>query len=88
MNPDSMMNYILLKQAVLRKYEINAETYRQQFRSLETDIDETLQELYVRLKDIFCKWVVFDKSTKEYIMEAMVLEQFLRVLLPEVKTSV
>lgn len=82
------MDYDLLKEAVLKKYEINSETYRLQFRALETSPEETPQELYVRLKDLFCKWVKYDRSSKEDLLETMVLEQYLRVLYPEVKTWV
>lgn len=36
MNPADTTNYGLLKAAVLKKYEINRETYRQRFRSYDT----------------------------------------------------
>ena len=88
MDPDDTMNYDRLKEAVLRKYEINAETYRQQFRALEISPTETPRELYVRLKDLFCKWVKFEMSSKEELMETLVLEQYLRVLYPDVRTWV
>ncbi|KAL2085547.1 hypothetical protein ACEWY4_018867 [Coilia grayii] len=88
MDPESNLDYDQLKEAILKKYEINAETYRSQFRALETSLDETPQELYIRLKDLFCKWVKYDSSSKEALMETMVLEQYLRVLYPEVRTWV
>ncbi|KAK2858553.1 hypothetical protein Q5P01_003173, partial [Channa striata] len=44
---------------VLRKFEINTETYRQKFRSYETPTEESPQELYIGLKDLFCKWVTY-----------------------------
>ncbi|KAL2085545.1 hypothetical protein ACEWY4_018865 [Coilia grayii] len=88
MDPESNLDYDQLKEAILKKYEINAETYRSQFRALETSLDETPQELYIHLKDLFCKWVKYDSSSKEALMETMVLEQYLRVLYPEVRTWV
>ncbi|KAL2087865.1 hypothetical protein ACEWY4_016693 [Coilia grayii] len=88
MNPEDATDYDRLKEAVLKKYEINAETYRQQFRALETSSTETPQELYVRLKDLFCKWTGYEKSSKENLMETLVLEQYLRVLYPDVRTWV
>lgn len=51
---------------------------------LETPADESPQELYIRLMDIFRKWV---NSEKEDIMETLVLEQY-RVLYPDVRTWV
>ncbi|KAL2086360.1 hypothetical protein ACEWY4_017419 [Coilia grayii] len=88
MDPENNMDFDKLKEAILKKYEINAETYRAQFRALETNQDETPRELYIRLKDLFCKWVKYDSSSKEALMETMVLEQYLRVLYPEVRTWV
>lgn len=88
MDSEGTLDYDLLKEAVVKKYEINAETYRLQFRALETRPEETPQELYVRLKDLFCNWVKYDRSSKEDLMELIVLEQYLRVLYPEVKTWV
>ncbi|KAL2082753.1 hypothetical protein ACEWY4_022571 [Coilia grayii] len=88
MDPESNLDYDQLKEAILKKYEINAESYRSQFRALETSLDETPKELYVRLKDLFCKWVRYDQCSKEVLMETMVLEQYLRVLYPEVRTWV
>lgn len=46
-------DYGKVKEAILIKYEINAEIYRQRFRSSEILLDETPRELYVRLKDLF-----------------------------------
>ncbi len=88
MNPSQTQDYDQLKQAILKKYEISTETYRLRFRSLNTPVNESPQELYTRLKDLFCKWVQFNKSSKDNIMEAIVLEQYLRVLQPEVRTWV
>ncbi|XP_038564814.1 zinc finger protein 446-like [Micropterus salmoides] len=88
MNPADTTNYGLLKAAVLKKYEINRETYRQRFRSYDTPAEESPQELYTRLKDSFCKWVQYDTCSKEEMMEKMVLEQYLKMLYPEAKAWV
>lgn len=85
LSPSKARNYVLVKEAMLKKYEITTETYRQRFRAMETLRDESPMELYNRLKDLFCKWVRFDTSDKNSIMETVVLEQYLRVLYPEVK---
>ncbi len=77
MNPSQTQDYDQLKQAILKKYEISTETYRLRFCSLNTPVNESPQELYTCLKDLFCKWVQFNKSSKDNIMEAIVLEQYL-----------
>ena len=46
MNIEDSHDYIKVKQAVLRKFEINAETYRQRFRSKTILEGETAKELH------------------------------------------
>lgn len=88
MSPAHTTDYEKVKEVILKKYEINAETYRLRFRALNTPSDESPMELYVRLKDLFSKWVNFKVSSKTNLMETMVLEQYMRVLYPEVRTWV
>ncbi|XP_028253710.1 uncharacterized protein LOC114429061 [Parambassis ranga] len=78
-------DYERVKAAILAKYEITAETYRRRFRSLEILQGETPRELYVRLKDLFSKWVKPEKSTVKELSEKMILEQFLRMMHPELE---
>nr|XP_055075226.1 nuclear pore complex protein Nup153-like isoform X1 [Misgurnus anguillicaudatus] len=86
MDPVHAQDYDSVKTAILKKYEIRAESFRQRFRNLNTPVDESPQELYTRLKGLFCKWVNYDSSTKKDIMETLVLEQYLQVLHPDVRT--
>lgn len=88
MAPAFTSDYDKVKEVILKKYEINPETYRLRFRSLNTAEDESPTELYVRLKDLFSKWVQLDVRSKTEMMETLVLEQYMRVLYPEVRTWV
>ena len=45
-------DYEELKAAILRRYEINEDTYRQRFRSATRKEDETVRELVTRLQDL------------------------------------
>eukprot|EP00731_Ephydatia_muelleri_P036433 Em0254g5a len=57
MRAEDAGTYQLLKVAILRRYDISDETYRQRFR--ETAVkkeDETVSELAVRLDDLLQKW--------------------------------
>lgn len=83
-DPAHTQDYDKLKEEVFKKYNVNRESYRQHLRAL----DKSPQELYTCLKDLFCKWVKFCVASKEEILEKMVLEQYLRVLYPEVNTWV
>ncbi|KAI2647891.1 Zinc finger protein 446 [Labeo rohita] len=83
MSPATMTDYDCLREVIIQKYEISTEMYRLKLRALDTPIEESPVELYVRFKDLFCKWVCFDSTTK-----AVDLEQYMRVLYPEIRTWV
>ncbi|KAG5267118.1 hypothetical protein AALO_G00218190 [Alosa alosa] len=85
MDFDETMDYDKVRMAILDKFEINPETYRQRFRSLEVQLDETPKELYTRLKELYEKWVCPKARSKEEIGELLVLEQFLRMVNSEVR---
>ncbi|XP_026004039.1 uncharacterized protein LOC113009749 [Astatotilapia calliptera] len=57
MDIDDSLSYDKVKAAILSKYDVNPETYRQRFRSLEVRLDENPKELYARLKDLYGKWI-------------------------------
>lgn len=78
-------DYDKVKEAILAKYEITDETYRRRFRSLKIEPEETPRELYVRLKDLVNRWLHPEKSKKADILEKLILEQFLRMVGPELE---
>ncbi|KAM7394882.1 hypothetical protein PAMA_006561 [Pampus argenteus] len=77
-----------LKMALLAKFDISPETYRQQFRSMTIPPGENPTETYHRLKGLYRRWTRPEQHTKEQIGETIILEQLLRVLPPEVRTWV
>lgn len=85
MDFDDSANYEKVKEVILAKYEITRDTYRKRFRALDINPGETPRELYVRLKDLFNKWVKPDTSTVKDISELLILEQFLRMMNPEME---
>lgn len=86
MDMDDSMNYDKVKRAVLQKFEINTETFRVKFRSCEMGEEESPKELQVRLKELYNKWMEPKTKTKEQIGDTIILEQFLRILNPELRT--
>uniref|UniRef100_A0A669EG75 Gypsy retrotransposon integrase-like protein 1 n=1 Tax=Oreochromis niloticus TaxID=8128 RepID=A0A669EG75_ORENI len=86
MDIDEIMDYVKVKKAVLEKFEICAETYRLRFRSTTLGEGETPKELRTRLKELYDKWIVPKEKSKDEIGDVIVLEQFLRVLNPELRT--
>uniref|UniRef100_A0AAR2LWF9 SCAN box domain-containing protein n=1 Tax=Pygocentrus nattereri TaxID=42514 RepID=A0AAR2LWF9_PYGNA len=72
-------DYKKVKEVILKKYEISAETYRQRFRATDIWPDETPRELYVRLKELFAKWTKPEEHTVQQMSEILILEQFMRL---------
>nr|XP_054591237.1 uncharacterized protein LOC129155100 isoform X2 [Nothobranchius furzeri] len=60
----------------------------ERFRSTEVEAGETPKELYVRLKELYDKWIHPQGKTVKDIGEMIVLEQFLRMLPPELQVWV
>ena len=73
-------DYALVKEAILKKFNISPETYRLKFRTAEILPDETPKELYVRLKELFIKWVRPEKHSVQEITEIIILEQYMDML--------
>ena len=77
-----------LKTALLAKFDISPETYRQRFRQTMVQPGETPTETYHRLKGLYRRWIQPEHHTKEQIGETVILEQLLRVLPTDVRTWV
>ncbi len=88
MDMNEAMDYDSVKEAILAKYEINEEMYRQRFREPDIRPGETPRELYNRLRDLYKKWVKPAQKTVEEVGEILILEQYLRTLSPEVRVWV
>lgn len=69
----------------MQKYDINAETYRQRLRSLDVDPGESPKELYVRLKELYGKCIQPKNKTVNEVNEMIIMEQYLRMLSPELQ---
>ena len=74
-------DYGKLKEAILRRYDINEESYRQRFRAAKKKEGETNRELAARLEDLVEKWLHACKDRAE-VMDTVVLEQLLIETLP------
>ena len=77
-------DYEKVKEAILKRYDITEETYRQRFRSTKKSREESYKEMYVRLKDLFKKWTKPDRKTVEEIMEVIIMEQLVDTMPPGV----
>lgn len=65
--------YAEVKKAILRRYNISEETYRQRFRSARRKESEPYIELATRTADLFHKWTS-DCDTTEALKEKLLIE--------------
>ena len=87
MAADTANDYDQLKNAILRRYDINEETYRQQFRSQKMNTGESPKELVTRLTDLATRWTR-DCTDIAQVIDLMVREQFLEGLPEDVRLHV
>ena len=85
--PDDAKDYSTVKAAILRRYNINEETYRQRFRTLKPKEGETPRELTTRLNDLFARWTR-ECTSKDELQDLMVKEQLLNMLPEDVRVWV
>ena len=78
-SPDDVKDYAILKKAILLRYDIIEESYRQRFRAASRKEGETNRELSARLQDVADKWTQ-GCNTKEELKDLIVLEQLVSTL--------
>ena len=77
-------DYDALKVAILKRYGINEEAYRQRLRGLKKQSDESYRELATRAMETSTKWLQ-DYGTREEVIEAVTTEQLLNEMPGELK---
>ena len=85
--PEDAKTYDMVKEAILRRYDINEETYRQRFRKLRPKEGEPPQELITCLKDLATRWAR-ERKSREELLDLIVREQFLAILPEHARISV
>uniref|UniRef100_A0A8D0EDI9 CCHC-type domain-containing protein n=1 Tax=Salvator merianae TaxID=96440 RepID=A0A8D0EDI9_SALMN len=71
---------LAVKAAVLQRYGVTPESYRQRFRNTLYSTQEGVYDLWARLYELACKWLQPDKRTSEEVVEEVVLERFVEAL--------
>ena len=77
-----------VKQAILKRYNINEQMYRQQFQSTKKKTDESYVETGVRLKDLSAKWLKPTERTKEDLVNVIIHEQLPNAMPKELQLRV
>ena len=87
LSSEDSKEFIKVKEAIFKRYDINEETYRQRFRTAKVKEGESLSEVVTRLKDMAAKWLK-EHDTREKVIDVLVLEQFVTMLPEEVRVWV
>ena len=82
-----MIVYDNLKAAILRRYSINEDTYRQRFRTAKLKAGETPRELAIRLHDLADRWTKAstDSTDATDILDIFVKEQLINTMPEDVR---
>ena len=72
-------SYEKVKEAILQRFDITEESYRQRFRTTKKKTEESNRELVARLTDLAEKWLK-NYQTREELLDQVILEQFLKTL--------
>ena len=87
LSTEDASSYDRLKEAILQRYDITEESYRQRFRLVKKKLGESSKELVARLDDLATKWL--KSCTKpEEVRDKVVLEQFLNMQSEEIRVFV
>uniref|UniRef100_A0A670Z784 SCAN box domain-containing protein n=1 Tax=Pseudonaja textilis TaxID=8673 RepID=A0A670Z784_PSETE len=82
------LNVLLLKAAILREEALSREKIRRRFRQFGYWQADGPRAVYAQLRDLCRQWLKTEKHSKEQIVELLVLEQFLAILPPEMRSWV
>lgn len=80
-------NYDALKQALLRRFHLNAESYRKKFRTARRSKHESYEQFADRLRGLLLKWGEMAEVDKDRtgLEELVILEQVRETFTPEMR---
>lgn len=87
LSAEDASSYDKLKEAILQRYDITEESYRQRFRTTKKKSGESSRELVARLDDLALKWLKSCKNLAE-VRDRVVMEQFLNMQPEDIKVFI
>ena len=83
-------DYNIVKELILKGYELVPEAYRQKFRNLERNGSKTYVQFAQEKEQLFDRWCLSENAGKDYkcLRELMLLEEFKRCLSNDIRTFI
>ncbi|XP_070571135.1 uncharacterized protein [Ptychodera flava] len=83
LSPDDATNYPKLKEAIYKRYELNAEAYRLKFRTLYPMSQETYTEWGTKLRAISNRWLEIEEVKSLDNLKGVLLNEQIYAMLPK-----
>lgn len=76
---EDAVNYSKLKEALLKRYELNEEGYHKKFRTAKPEKGESPEQFIFRIRTYLDRWIELSKSDKSYdgMSNLIIREQFI-----------
>ena len=80
-------NYDSLKLALFKAFQVDAQSYRKQFRSIKAQTEESYVQFLTRLDQIYSRWLALSNVSKTYegLYDFMIKDQFISSCPPEMQ---
>ena len=80
MPKDDVNNYELLKDALLKRYQLTADGFKKRFRTAKPETGETPMQFLTRIDNYLERWIVLAKADKTYegLKNLIIEEQYLK----------
>lgn len=81
LSPLEAINYDILRDALLKRYQLTEEGFRLKFRNSKQEVGETASQFIVRLSNYLSRWMELGKVSENFegLRDLMLREQFLAV---------
>ncbi|KAK3101283.1 hypothetical protein FSP39_002389 [Pinctada imbricata] len=79
--PDQACDYVALKTALLKRFDLTEDGFKRKFRSCRPEGSETFAQYSVRLSSYLQRWIEMSRSTQTFdgLYDLVMREQFLQI---------
>ena len=78
--PEQALEYDVLKEALLKRFEMTEDGFRKRFRNCRSEVRETFTQFSKRLKRYIYRWMELAKTDKTFegLLDLMLRDQFIQ----------